>query len=240
MATVREVAGRYVVTRIGSWRVRLVLVKNPAGWLEALDCLGPSAAALVVINAREADGRDVSWVWDLQVGELRARPVAVAGDRAADLGLRLSYGEVPHATASDPLRALEHLPAGEVDVFANYTAFLPRAAPAPRRPPRPRGRYGPARAGSRRGATRPRPASPARPRPGTWRGCRRCVRRGPGVVLAGCGAVTRFPSRATVVNVLPCKCMVVGLLGGAVDHQDPLAAGDRGLRRLRPGPCRSW
>ncbi|GAA4805482.1 MurT ligase domain-containing protein [Actinomycetospora chlora] len=123
VATVREVAGRYRLSRIGRHRVRLVLVKNPAGWLAALDLLDPGRPVLVVVNDREADGRDVSWLWDLDVAPLEGRPVAVAGDRAADLGVRLSYGGVDHLTGADPLAALARLPAGEVDVLATYTAF---------------------------------------------------------------------------------------------------------------------
>jgi hypothetical protein len=120
---VREVAGRYRLSRIGDHLVRLVLVKNPAGWLEALDLLDAARPVLVVVNAREADGRDVSWLWDLPVAPLEGRPVAVAGDRAADLGVRLSYGGVDHLTEPDPMAALERLPAGEVDIVATYTAF---------------------------------------------------------------------------------------------------------------------
>lgn len=124
MAAVREVAGRYRRSRVGEHRVRLLLVKNPAGWLEALELLDPARPLLVVVNAREADGRDVSWLWDLPVESLVGRCVAVAGDRAADLGVRLSYEGVDHLTEPDPMRALERLPVGEVDVVATYTAFL--------------------------------------------------------------------------------------------------------------------
>jgi hypothetical protein len=85
--------------------------------------LAANRPVLVVMNAREADGRDVSWLWDLPVEALRGRAVAVAGERAADLGVRLSYAEIPHHADPDPLAALESLPAGEVDAVANYTAF---------------------------------------------------------------------------------------------------------------------
>jgi UDP-N-acetylmuramyl tripeptide synthase len=123
MAAVREVDGRYRRSRVGHHSVRLLLVKNPAGWLEALELLDATRPLLVVVNAREADGRDVSWLWDLPVESLRGRCIAVAGDRAADLGVRLSYDDVDHLTEPDPMRALELLPAGEVDVVATYTAF---------------------------------------------------------------------------------------------------------------------
>ena len=101
-----------------------MLVKNPAGWGEALDVLTPGRPLLMVINAGEADGRDVSWLWDLGMDALTDRIVAASGDRAADLGVRLSYADVAHHIDPDPLVALEHLPVGEVDAVANYTAFL--------------------------------------------------------------------------------------------------------------------
>ena len=143
LASVEEVAGRYLVTRIGAHVVRLLLVKNPAGWVEALEFLHVPRPIVVVVNAHEADGRDVSWLWDLPVEQLATRPVAVAGDRAADLGVRLSYAGIDHVTDPDPLAALRGLPTGEVDVVANYTAFLSlrdqlarQAQHHPRRTPR--------------------------------------------------------------------------------------------------------
>jgi alpha-ketoglutarate-dependent taurine dioxygenase len=78
---------------------------------------------LVIINAREADGRDTSWLWDVPFEQLTSRPVVASGERAADLGVRLSYAGLEHQTVSDPLAALATLPAGTVDVVANYTAF---------------------------------------------------------------------------------------------------------------------
>src|SRR6195952_4217107 len=123
LARVCAVAGRYSQRAYRGRLVRSFLVKNPAGWGEALDMLATDRPVLVVINAREADGRDVSWLWDLPVEALRGRAVAVAGERAADFGVRLSYAEIPHHTRPDPLAALETLPAGEVDAVANYTAF---------------------------------------------------------------------------------------------------------------------
>ena len=123
LAAVREVAGRYGHLAYRDRQVRSLLVKNPAGWGEALDMLTADGPVLLVINAREADGRDVSWFWDVSVEALRGRAVAVAGERAADVGVRLSYAEVPHTTCRDPLAAIEALPAGEIDAVANYTAF---------------------------------------------------------------------------------------------------------------------
>ncbi len=120
---VEVVAGRYAVVHRGSQDLRLLLAKNPAGWAGMLSMLSVPRPLLVIINAREADGRDTSWLWDVPFEQFTFRPVVASGERAADLGVRLSYAGLKHQTVSDPLAALAALPAGEVDVVANYTAF---------------------------------------------------------------------------------------------------------------------
>lgn len=124
IAGVRSIAGRYSVVRRGRQELRLLLAKNPAGWAELLPLLADAPALLMVINARDADGRDTSWLWDVPFEEHALPTVVASGERAADLGLRLSYAEVEHRTEPDPLAALDLLPPGEVTVVANYTAFL--------------------------------------------------------------------------------------------------------------------
>ena len=124
MGTLRDVAGRYGIVVHRGRRVRVLLVKNPAGWREAMEILGTDRPVVVAVNAREADGRDVSWLWDLDTGPLSRRIVVAAGDRAADLGVRLAYAEVDHRTVLDPLAALEAVPPGDVDILATYTAFV--------------------------------------------------------------------------------------------------------------------
>jgi UDP-N-acetylmuramyl tripeptide synthase len=120
---VDQVAGRYSTVRYNGRDARLLLAKNPAGWAAALGMIERPRPLLIVINAREADGRDTSWLWDVDFGCLAGRTVVASGERAADLGTRLTYVDVPHRTEPDPLVALKRLPAGEVDVIANYSAF---------------------------------------------------------------------------------------------------------------------
>jgi UDP-N-acetylmuramyl tripeptide synthase len=120
---VEVVAGRYAVVHRGSQNLRLLLAKNPAGWAGMLSMVSEPRPLLVIINAREADGRDTSWLWDVPFEQLTSRPVVASGERAADLGVRLSYAGLEHQTVSDPVAALAALPAGTVDVVANYTAF---------------------------------------------------------------------------------------------------------------------
>lgn len=124
ISRVTSIAGRYTTVRRGPHELRLLLAKNPAGWSELLPILGTATALLLVVNAKDADGRDTSWLWDVPFERLPEVPTVASGDRAADLGLRLSYAGIDHRTVPDPLDALELLPPGAVHVVANYTAFL--------------------------------------------------------------------------------------------------------------------
>jgi UDP-N-acetylmuramyl tripeptide synthase len=123
IAGVDQVEGRYSTICHEGRNARLLLAKNPAGWTAALGMVERPRPLLIVINAREADGRDTSWLWDVDFGCLAGRTVVASGERAADLGTRLTYADMPHLTEPNPLVALKHLPIGEVDVIANYSAF---------------------------------------------------------------------------------------------------------------------
>jgi UDP-N-acetylmuramyl tripeptide synthase len=123
LAGLRSVAGRYSVVRRGTHVLHLLLAKNPAGWAALLPLLARAQSLLLAVNAREADGRDTSWLWDVPFEQLPARPTVVSGERCADLGLRLGYAGREHHTEPDLIRALDLLPPGDVHVVANYTAF---------------------------------------------------------------------------------------------------------------------
>ncbi len=125
MRTVTDVEGRYLSSRQGDHDLRLVLAKNPAGWLEALAELALGEDPVVIaLNARSADGIDPSWLWDVPFERLRGRPVVVTGERAADICVRLFYAEVPHTVHPDLARCVAALPPGTCSVVANYTAFV--------------------------------------------------------------------------------------------------------------------
>ncbi|MBT0567214.1 Mur ligase family protein [Williamsia sp. CHRR-6] len=121
---VGEVAGRYGVRTVGPHSVRLLLAKNPAGWQEALSMIDPDADGLVIaVNGQVPDGEDLSWLWDVRFEHFENTVVVAAGERAADLGVRLLYAGAEHTTVPDPLKAIAACPPGRVDVLANYTAF---------------------------------------------------------------------------------------------------------------------
>jgi UDP-N-acetylmuramyl tripeptide synthase len=128
IAALGAVQDRYALSSWHGIPVRLLLAKNQAGWDEALGAAGdPARAAVVAVNAGEPDGRDTSWLWDVDMACLGGRPLVVAtGERAEDAALRLEVAGVPCqvvrplaeaiAVAGDPAD-------GGVDLFADYTSF---------------------------------------------------------------------------------------------------------------------
>ncbi|WP_206518055.1 MurT ligase domain-containing protein [Rhodococcus sp. X156] len=124
MGQMGAVSGRYSTVTLQGRELRFLLSKNPAGATETLHMLSATDTPVVVaINGREADGRDLSWLWDVPFEELTGRTVIATGERCQDLSVRLSYAGVQHETVPVPRQALLHAPEGTVDVFANYTAF---------------------------------------------------------------------------------------------------------------------
>jgi UDP-N-acetylmuramyl tripeptide synthase len=122
VAQVKSVAGRYTqVTRRGT-ALRLLLAKNPAGWLEALDVLGPGPV-LLAVNAQIPDGRDTSWLWDVDYRRLRGRMVFVTGERRMDLAVRLEADEVMFRITDSVDDAIDLARSPTLEVIANYTAF---------------------------------------------------------------------------------------------------------------------
>ena len=88
LGSVTSVAGRYAQVDRDGRNIRLLLAKNPASWLEAFD-MADEAPTLLSINARDPDGLDTSWLFDVDFSPLRGRQVLITGDRAYDLAVRL-------------------------------------------------------------------------------------------------------------------------------------------------------
>lgn len=130
--------GRYEVIQTPAHTLVLALIKNPIGASETLRMLVEAwhtqVRMLIIINDRDADGTDVSWLWDADFELLpdHLSHVTVSGTRAADMHVRLKYAGVPVeridtnddiATALDA--ALASQPAGStVYVLPTYTAML--------------------------------------------------------------------------------------------------------------------
>jgi lipid II isoglutaminyl synthase (glutamine-hydrolysing) len=121
---VTSVAGRYTQVQRNGCDVRLLLAKNPAGWLEALDVLEPPPVpVLLAVNAQGPDGRDTSWLWDVDYRRLRDRLVFVGGERKLDLAVRLESDQVPFQLVDSLDEAISMSRAPRLEVLANYTAF---------------------------------------------------------------------------------------------------------------------
>jgi lipid II isoglutaminyl synthase (glutamine-hydrolysing) len=124
MREVTSVAGRFTRLARRGRQVRLLLAKNPAGWLEAFDVLDPPPTpVLLAVNAQGPDGRDTSWLWDVDYRVLRGRRVFVAGERRLDLAVRLEADLVTFELVEGVDDAVDQVPGTSLDVIANYTAF---------------------------------------------------------------------------------------------------------------------
>jgi UDP-N-acetylmuramyl tripeptide synthase len=142
----RAAFGRFERFEAGGRRVLLLLVKNPAGANEALRTLedgGVPPTLVVALNDRIADGRDVSWIWDVDFEPLleRVERIVASGERAAELALRFTYAGFPQDRIElepDLERALDRgleLTAADAElvVLPTYTAMLALRAIATRR-----------------------------------------------------------------------------------------------------------
>jgi UDP-N-acetylmuramyl tripeptide synthase len=129
--------GRFERISIGERSLLVLLIKNPAGANEVVRTLvagGRPSLLLVALNDEIADGRDVSWIWDVDFEPLLdglGRLIA-SGERAAELALRFKYAGLP-ADAIEVVpsldealdRGLELTPSGEELVaLPTYTAML--------------------------------------------------------------------------------------------------------------------
>jgi lipid II isoglutaminyl synthase (glutamine-hydrolysing) len=121
---VQGVAGRYRTVRVGNSWARLLLAKNPASWQETLRFLPPPPAPVVlVLNARDPDGHDPSWIYDVPFEELGDRPVICTGERGSDLAVRLTYAGIEHEWSPQIDDVLDRMTWPVVDIVANYSAF---------------------------------------------------------------------------------------------------------------------
>ncbi|MEL4358737.1 MULTISPECIES: MurT ligase domain-containing protein [unclassified Luteococcus] len=123
MTTVSSPAGRFAVGTFDGVQARLLLAKNPAGWAESLALVSTDPVVLA-IDAIAADGRDVSWLWDVDFEQLRGKHVVCTGPRAHDLAVRLTYGDVEHSIQHDLMTAISsQTHDGVLDVVSTYTPF---------------------------------------------------------------------------------------------------------------------
>lgn len=129
--------GRFERIVVGDREAVLLLFKNPTGANEALRAIANDVAGaqiVLALNDRIADGRDVSWIWDIDLEGMldTAAHVTCSGTRAAELAVRLHYSNLAVTTMTTTTSTLDAFdaaivrapPGGRVFVLATYTAML--------------------------------------------------------------------------------------------------------------------
>ncbi len=131
LSQVTPAFGRGEILIIDGHPLELALVKNPSGFRLSLKSFDPSEfITMIAINDDYADGRDMSWLWDVDFTSLRATGVGhVSGIRAYDMALRLQYDEVPFKTIETNLKkAVKQFIADNPDrpkrIYCTYTAMI--------------------------------------------------------------------------------------------------------------------
>jgi len=131
LSQIKPAFGRGEVLMVKGQPLELVLVKNPSGFRLGLRSFDPSDyATMIAINDNYADGRDMSWLWDVDFSSLRPTGVdQVSGIRAYDMALRLQYDEVPVKNVDTNLKkALKQFIACQPNrprrIYCTYTAML--------------------------------------------------------------------------------------------------------------------
>ena len=129
LSDVAPAFGRGETIVIDGTPIELILVKNPSGFrLSLLSFADGTADTMIAINDNYADGRDVSWLWDVDVSRLEQVAV-VSGVRAHDMALRLEYDDITPAIIEPDLAAaleklLAHHPRRPKHIYCTYTAMM--------------------------------------------------------------------------------------------------------------------
>lgn len=131
MGQVTPAFGRGEVIDVNGVPVELLLVKNPMGFRMSLASFPPQGhETMIAICDEYADGRDMSWLWDVDFASLRETGVAmVSGTRAWDMALRLEYDGVQVDTTDVELEAaVERFVTSNPEIpkhmYCTYTAML--------------------------------------------------------------------------------------------------------------------
>ena len=123
--------GRGETIIVNDTPLELVLVKNPAGFQLGLNSFSPKGYnTMIALNDAHADGRDLSWLWDVNFNLLKKGNIEMlSGIRAYDMALRLSYDDIPFKHVETDLKTalekfLENSNGTPKRIFCSYTAML--------------------------------------------------------------------------------------------------------------------
>lgn len=139
LSTVEPSYGRSEQFNYRGASVFMFLVKNPVGFNHIIQLLNHAQGnrrVLLLLNDLTADGKDVSWIWDVTMENLwkvsGIKEVVSSGTRAGDMGLRVKYSNpppIPRTVDYSPRRAFRELagrlePGDDLLILANYTSMI--------------------------------------------------------------------------------------------------------------------
>lgn len=131
LSRVTPAFGRGELLTVNGQPFELVLVKNPSGFQLGLKSFDPfEYSTMIAINDNYADGRDMSWLWDVDFSSLADGGIAqVSGIRAYDMALRLQYDEIACNNIEPNLKKalakfIKQNPDRPKRIFCTYTAML--------------------------------------------------------------------------------------------------------------------
>lgn len=131
LSKVTPAFGRGEKLLINNIPIEIILVKNPSGFQLALESFNPKDyETMIAINDNYADGRDMSWLWDVDFSSLSKYGVKqISGIRAYDIALRLQYDEVNFDYIDTNIKKsvkkfIENNTTTPKRIFATYTAMM--------------------------------------------------------------------------------------------------------------------
>ena len=125
--------GRLQRLSVAERPILMNLAKNPTGFNQNINLIlqnkGPKVLAFYV-NDKEGDGRDISWLWDIdfeELAECSQLTIFAGGTRKNDLQLRLKYAGLNAVLVDDAASVLAQTAKLSADhhyyFIANYTAL---------------------------------------------------------------------------------------------------------------------
>lgn len=91
--------GRQENLIIDGKKVKIILSKNPTGFNQTIEAVlhmdDEKKNYLLALNDLEQDGKDISWIWDVDFERLLSsvKHITITGTRAKDLAVRMKYAE---------------------------------------------------------------------------------------------------------------------------------------------------
>lgn len=128
LENIKPAFGRGETIYLNGTPIELILVKNPSGFrLALLSFAKNNNATMIAVNDNYADGRDVSWFWDVDFSLLK-NVAMISGARAYDMALRLQYDDISIGKIDTNIsKALEDFintdPDEPKQIFCSYTAM---------------------------------------------------------------------------------------------------------------------